>query len=387
MRESHENCKITNIPELFIKSNSIQSTIMNVHFSNYLKNSLDIKKGRDKEIHQTHSSKANREKSEPSILKSVDLKSNKIGKALKTHNKNGSAFQSLKNSIDKSVKKLLKKDSMKQENHQTYIKLISNNKSPKLTMINKPKTATLSSKSIRTKTDLKNFKVFQNNQKILKKNESDFKKVQINSKVNQKDFREKKEEFKSENKIRISLSSKDFIYGTTPNLVNERESIISYIKDYTNKNQVIPPTTINFYRIGRVIGKGAFGKVNLGIHILSGKYVAIKCISKKSLNDSALSEKVKREVFILKQLQHINITRLYETFDSEKYFLLIFELCVGGDLLTYVRKRRRLKEAHSKNLFVQILEGLNYCHQKSILHKDIKLDNLLLSFEGNIKVI
>ena len=62
------------------------------------------------------------------------------------------------------------------------------------------------------------------------------------------------------------------------------------------------------------------------------------------------------------------------------------ELCGGGDLLTYVRKRRWLSEDLAKYFFKQIVDGLNYIHAKNIVHWDIKLDNLLLDSEGNIKI-
>lgn len=55
------------------------------------------------------------------------------------------------------------------------------------------------------------------------------------------------------------------------------------------------------------------------------------------------------------------------------------ELCAGGDLLNYVRKRRRLKENIAKSIFKQIIMGLSYCHSKQIVHRDIKLDNILLN--------
>jgi serine/threonine protein kinase len=62
------------------------------------------------------------------------------------------------------------------------------------------------------------------------------------------------------------------------------------------------------------------------------------------------------------------------------------ELCSGGDLLNYVRKRRKLNEEAARFLFKQILEGLNYCHHKNVLHRDIKLDNILLDGRGNAKI-
>ena len=62
------------------------------------------------------------------------------------------------------------------------------------------------------------------------------------------------------------------------------------------------------------------------------------------------------------------------------------ELCGGRDLLNYVRKRRKLKEDVAKHIFRQVVNGLNYCHAKGIVHRDIKLDNLLLDSNGNVKI-
>ena len=55
-------------------------------------------------------------------------------------------------------------------------------------------------------------------------------------------------------------------------------------------------------------------------------------------------------------------------------------------MLNYVRKRRRLKENYAKFVFKQIIDGIAYLHSKSILHRDIKLDNILLDGKGNVKV-
>jgi serine/threonine protein kinase len=115
--------------------------------------------------------------------------------------------------------------------------------------------------------------------------------------------------------------------------------------------------------------------------------VAVKSISKEVMTDENSKNKVMRECSIREKLQHPSIIQLYEVFESDKHLLYIEELCAGGDLLTYVRKRRKLKEHVAKFVLKQILEGLHYCHMKSILHRDIKLDNILLNGEGRIKVI
>ena len=93
-----------------------------------------------------------------------------------------------------------------------------------------------------------------------------------------------------------------------------------------------------------------------------------------------------QEVMILKQTSHRNIIKLFEYFQTQRHVLIVIELSTGGDLLSYVRKRRQLKEDIAKSLFKQIIEALRYCHSKRILHRDIKLDNILLTLEGDVKI-
>ena len=135
-----------------------------------------------------------------------------------------------------------------------------------------------------------------------------------------------------------------------------------------------------------MLGRGAFGKVNLALHKLTRRLCAIKSINKKYLSDEKQRGKFEVEVNILKKMRHMNVVRLLETFETDKYFLIVMELCCGGDLLTYVRKRRRLAEPLAKYLFKQIVEGVGHVHSKHIIHRDIKLDNILLDAQGHIKI-
>jgi serine/threonine protein kinase len=91
-------------------------------------------------------------------------------------------------------------------------------------------------------------------------------------------------------------------------------------------------------------------------------------------------------MLILKQVRHVNIVRLYEYFETESHILFVTELAAGGDLISYVRKRRTVREDLAKLIFKQLIEGLRYCHSKGVLHRDIKLDNILLTAEGDIKI-
>ena len=113
-----------------------------------------------------------------------------------------------------------------------------------------------------------------------------------------------------------------------------------YIMSAFKNSQIVPPTTVEFYRIGKILGKGAFGKVNLALHQLTQKMVAIKSINKTYFSEASQTKKVMQEVLILKQTRHRSIVRLYEYFETQKHILFVIEICAGGDLLNYVRKRR-----------------------------------------------
>lgn len=97
-------------------------------------------------------------------------------------------------------------------------------------------------------------------------------------------------------------------------------------------------------------------------------------------------KKLWQEIDILKTLRHKNHIKLLETIQTDSILCIIMELCPGGDLLSYVRKRRRLPEIHAKFIFKQIIQAVDYLHQNLIVHRDIKLENILLDGHGMIKI-
>lgn len=169
-------------------------------------------------------------------------------------------------------------------------------------------------------------------------------------------------------------------------IVTEREKLINFIKIYTKRHNAVPPTTLDLYKFVKLIGKGAFGKVTLGLHKLTGKHVAIKTFEKTYMKDDFSRKKVFQEVYILKKIHHSNIIRLLEVFESSKHFFIVMEYAGAGDLLHYVKKKRRLPENEARFIFKQVLYGLGHCHCRSVLHRDIKLDNVLLDNEKGIKL-
>ncbi|XP_016353315.1 MAP/microtubule affinity-regulating kinase 3-like isoform X4 [Sinocyclocheilus anshuiensis] len=142
---------------------------------------------------------------------------------------------------------------------------------------------------------------------------------------------------------------------------------------------------IGNYRLLKTIGKGNFAKVKLARHILTGREVAIKIIDKTQLNPTSL-QKLFREVRIMKILNHPNIVKLFEVIETEKTLYLVMEYASGGEVFDYLVAHGRMKEKEARSKFRQIVSAVQYCHQKHIVHRDLKAENLLLDADMNIKI-
>uniref|UniRef100_A0A8C7Y1M4 non-specific serine/threonine protein kinase n=1 Tax=Oryzias sinensis TaxID=183150 RepID=A0A8C7Y1M4_9TELE len=152
------------------------------------------------------------------------------------------------------------------------------------------------------------------------------------------------------------------------------------------RNSVATTTTdeqphIGQYRLLKTIGKGNFAKVKLARHVLTGKEVGgkIKCIFLFLLQ-------LFREVRIMKLLNHPNIVKLFEVIETDKTLYLVMEYASGGEVFDYLVAHGRMKEKEARAKFRQIVSAVQYCHQKCIVHRDLKAENLLLDAEMNIKI-
>uniref|UniRef100_A0AAQ4R5U4 MAP/microtubule affinity-regulating kinase 3 n=1 Tax=Gasterosteus aculeatus aculeatus TaxID=481459 RepID=A0AAQ4R5U4_GASAC len=130
---------------------------------------------------------------------------------------------------------------------------------------------------------------------------------------------------------------------------------------------------------------GNFAKVKLARHILTGREVAIKIIDKTQLNPNSL-QKLFREVRIMKILNHPNIVKLFEVIETERTLYLVMEYASGGEVFDYLVAHGRMKEKEARSKFRQIVSAVQYCHQKHIVHRDLKAENLLLDADMNIKI-
>ncbi|KAM0747996.1 Pkinase-domain-containing protein [Meredithblackwellia eburnea MCA 4105] len=139
------------------------------------------------------------------------------------------------------------------------------------------------------------------------------------------------------------------------------------------------------YILLQTLGEGEFGKVKLGVHSERwGEEVAIKLIKRGNVDTAQRTEKVRREIEVLKAVRHPNIVRLYDVIETEKYIGIVLEYASGGELFDHILAHRYLKERDAARLFAQLISGVAYLHSKKIVHRDLKLENLLLDRNRNV---
>lgn len=144
---------------------------------------------------------------------------------------------------------------------------------------------------------------------------------------------------------------------------------------------------LDLYALGKPLGKGAFGKVNVAVHKLTEELTAVKLCDRRRLSEAQARRCLNQEVAILRRLNgHPNVIQLFEVFETHQHVVLVMELATGGDLLRYVRQRRCLSEPCSQDLFRQLMDGIRYIHGMLVVHRDIKLENLLLDCHGCLKI-
>ena len=314
------------------------------------------------------------------INKNINIKNrisiNNSQNSIKTNNNNINSYSS--------------KNSKKNNNNNNSIKA-KETKKIKYEIKQKPKTKTnnnslLFENKIYEILELKH-NLQKNNSEIYISAEKNEKKSKDFSKNNEKNDKDKESinnnNYNNKNTIsNLSSTTHDSNY-----YMEKCNSLSKYIRDYYRRYNKYPNTNLNFYLYGRLIGQGAFGKVNIGLNILSGRVVAIKSFNKKSLSTNGDNmKKILSETDLMKKLNHPNVTKILEMFEDDEYILIAMEYINGGNLFSFVKKRRKLSEKTAKFLFRQIILGIKHIHSKRIVHRDIKLENILIDLNNNIKI-
>jgi tRNA A-37 threonylcarbamoyl transferase component Bud32 len=210
--------------------------------------------------------------------------------------------------------------------------------------------------------------------------------------------------YKNNNKFSYSSNNiKQFNFNITKNKTNPN---INYNKNnninkrpqstqFSFKNKLEnQPEKLKKYKIGKIIGKGAYALVKKIIDIQTNEKLAMKIYEKKDfINDINKKKCIQREISILNKVNHKNIVKLKEVIHTSNHILIIMELIEGISMREYYNKNIKKKnnfnhlEKEIKYFFQQIFDCMNYLHKNHIAHRDIKLENILIEKNNNIKII
>ena len=139
--------------------------------------------------------------------------------------------------------------------------------------------------------------------------------------------------------------------------------------------------------LNQTLGEGSYGFVKVATRNSDSVRRAIKIIPKKRIKRPEL---LTREISIMKQIDHPNIVKLYETYEDIQYIYLPMEICEGGELFDKIIEMGRFPEQIACNLFLQMISSISYLHSKEIVHRDLKPENFLFSrkdINSNLKLI
>lgn len=151
------------------------------------------------------------------------------------------------------------------------------------------------------------------------------------------------------------------------------------------KKTQVKKKIVGSYVLGKTLGKGSYSTVKRAHHIETQTEVAIKILTPGNRCDMV---DIEREIAILKLLRHPNIINLLDVIqegDGSKMYL-VFELVNGGDLFDYTIARGRLSEREARRIMREVVSAVAYCHAHMVVHRDLKLENLLMDKDGHARI-
>lgn len=140
------------------------------------------------------------------------------------------------------------------------------------------------------------------------------------------------------------------------------------------------------YIVTSTLGQGTFGKVKLAQHQETGVEYAIKILDKSDIKANELTVNVRREIAIMKALNHNNIVNLREVLSSKSKLYIVMDLVRGGELFEQIERKGELDEKLARKYFQQLIDGIDYCHRRGVCHRDLKPENLLVDENGTLKI-
>ncbi|KAM6448403.1 hormonally up-regulated neu tumor-associated kinase isoform 1-T1 [Liasis olivaceus] len=178
---------------------------------------------------------------------------------------------------------------------------------------------------------------------------------------------------------------------TTPPLSPEGTFLAAWVNASASRERLREfqhTKRVGNYLIGRKLGEGSFAKVREGLHVVTGEKVAVKVIDKKrAKKDTYVTKNLRREGQIQQMIRHPNIAQLLDILETENSYYLVMELCPGGNLMHKIYEKKRLEEHEARKYIRQLILAVEHLHRAGVVHRDLKIENLLLDEDNNIKLI
>ena len=130
--------------------------------------------------------------------------------------------------------------------------------------------------------------------------------------------------------------------------------------------------SIGNYDLYKTLGQGSFGKVKYGVNKLTNEAVAIKILDKDKIQKKNMGNQIKKEISIMKMIKHHSVVTVKDVFATPQKIYIVLELVEGGELFDKIANDGKLPEEQARFYFVQLIEGLDYCHKQGICHRDLK---------------
>ncbi|XP_031364365.1 testis-specific serine/threonine-protein kinase 3-like isoform X1 [Apis laboriosa] len=175
--------------------------------------------------------------------------------------------------------------------------------------------------------------------------------------------------------------------ATAPITDNSPKSLLKLVEDKNDKSEKkLTILESHGYTLGKTIGAGSYATVKIAKSDRHDCQVAVKIVSKFQAPGDYLKKFLPREIEVVKGLKHPNLIRFLQAIETTHRVYIIMEYAQCGSLLDIIRRDTFIDEFRSRRWFRQLLEAIDYCHGRGVVHRDIKCENLLMDQNFNIKL-